>query len=204
MIEEIWKPVIGYEGLYEVSSYGRVKSLCKYDSRNRFREERILKLCANRLGYLKVGLSSNNKTKKYLVHRIVAEAFIPNPNNLPIINHRDENPSNNNVDNLEWCTAKYNSNYGTRNDRIRATRLRNGTSTGLSREEYSKKWYQEHKNEQDKWHKEYYQENKDKRREYNKKYYQENKDRICGQQKEYYLKKKEQIQNNVKSLNDQI
>lgn len=181
MIEE-WRPVVGYEGLYEVSSYGRVKSLCKYDSRNRFRDERILKLCADRLGYLKVGLCSNDKKKKYLVHRLVAQAFIPNPNNLPQVNHRDENPSNDNVDNLEWCDAKYNSNYGTRNDRIRTTRLRNGTSTGLSREEYSKKWYQEHKNEHN-----------EKQREY----YQKNKDRICEQKKEYRRKKKEEIQNNL-------
>ena len=203
MIEE-WRPVVGYEGLYEVSSYGRVKSLCKYDSRNRFRDERILKLCADRLGYLKVGLCSNDKKKKYLVHRLVAQAFIPNPNNLPIINHKDENPSNDNVDNLEWCDAKYNSNYGTRNDRIRTTRLRNGTSTGLSREEYSKKWYQEHKNEQDKWHKEYYQENKKWYQEHKnvhnekqREYYQKNKDRICEQKKEYRRKKKEGIQNNL-------
>ena len=195
--EEIWKPVVGYEGLYEVSNTGQVRSLDKYDSINRFYEGRILKLFADRLGYLKVGLSSNGKTKKYLVHRLVAEAFIPNPNNFPIINHKDENPSNDNVDNLEWCNAKYNSNYGTRNDRIKATRLRNGTSTGLSREEYFKKWYQEHKNEQDKWHKEYYQENKEERREYNKKYYHKNREKINERQKEYYRKKKEEIQNNL-------
>lgn len=180
--EEIWKPVVGYEGLYEVSSYGRVRSLDRYDRMNRFCEGRILKLCANRLGYLKAGLCSNDKKKQYLVHRLVAEAFIPNPNNLPIINHKDENPSNNNVDNLEWCTAKYNSNYGTRNDRIRATRLRNGTSTGLSREEYYKKWYQEHKNEHN-----------EKQREY----YQKNREKICEQKKENRRKKKEEIQNNV-------
>ena len=201
MIEE-WRPVVGYEGLYEVSNTGRVRSLDKYDSMNRFLRGRILRLFTDGLGYLRAQLYSNSKRKSFLVHRLVAQAFIPNPDNLPQVNHRDENPSNDNVENLEWCDAKYNSNYGTRNDRIRTTRLRNGTSTGLSREEYSKKWYQEHKNEQDKWHKEYYQENKDKRREYNKKYYQENREKICERQKEYYQENKKWYQEHKNEHNE--
>lgn len=158
MIEEIWKPVVGYEGLYEVSSYGRVKSLCKYDSRNRFRDGRIIRLFTDGLGYLRAQLYSNSKRKSFLVHRLVAQAFIPNPDNLPQVNHRDENPSNDNVDNLEWCDGKYNVNYGTRIDRIRDIRLKNGTYTGLSKEEYRKKWYQENREKICERQKEYYQE----------------------------------------------
>ena len=186
MTEEIWRPVVGYEGLYEVSSYGRVRSLDRYDGRNRFLKGRILTLHTDKDGYLSAYLCSNSKVKGFLVHRLVAQAFIPNPDNLPIINHKDENPSNDNVDNLEWCTAKYNSNYGTRNDRIRATRLRNGTNTGLSREEYQKKWYQENKEKI----REHNQKNKDKIRDYKKKYYWENNVKINEYQREYRRKKK--------------
>ena len=202
MTEEIWKSVPGYEGLYEVSNTGRVRSVDRYvvDSlgNRRFYKGKVLSPGKDRCGYLFLVLQG----RRFSIHRLVAQAFIPNPDNLPQVNHRDENPSNDNVDNLEWCTAKYNSNYGTRNDRIRTTRLRNGTSTGLSREEYSKKWYQEHKNEQDKWHKEYYQENKDKRREYNKKYYQENREKICERQKEYYQENKKWYQEHKNEHNE--
>lgn len=190
MTEEIWRPVKGYEGLYEVSSYGRVRSLDKYDSMNRFYEGRILKLFADRLGYLSVVLYSNSKRKHYLVHRLVAEAFIPNPDNLPQVNHIDENPSNDNVDNLEWCNAKYNSNYGTRIDRIRDIRLKNGTYTGLSKEEYRKKRYQEKKDKINERRREYYRENREKICERQKEYNHKNREKINERQKEYYLKKK--------------
>lgn len=103
----IWKPVVGYEGLYEVSNTGLVKSLNMY----RNKEPRILALARRTDGYLKVGLSKNNITKQFVVHRLVAEAFIPNPNNLEMVNHKDENKSNNNVDNLEWCSRSYNQLY---------------------------------------------------------------------------------------------
>lgn len=110
MKKEYWKPIKGYEGLYMVSNWGRVKSI-------KFGKERILKPVTNSSGYLLVGLYKNNIEKKYSVHRLVAEAFIPNPYNLPQVNHRDENKLNNNVDNLEWCTNEYNINYGTRTER---------------------------------------------------------------------------------------
>ena len=193
MTEE-WRPIEGYEGLYEVSSYGRVRSLDRYDSRNHFRRGRILKLSYDTVGYLIVGLHSNGKAKTYLVHRLVAQAFIPNPDNLPEVNHIDEDKMNNRVDNLEMCNREYNSNFGTRNDRIRATSIKNGYWTGLSEEEYRKKYYQEHKDEHTEWNREYYQKNRDKIRDKQRSYYQENKDRICEQQKEYYRKKKEHIQ----------
>ena len=109
-MEEIWCPIKGYEGLYEVSDQGRVKSL-KYD------KERILKPGRDSGGYLRVNLYKNREKKKCLVHRLVAKTFIPNPDNLPQVNHKDENPSNNSVQNLEWCYPKYNANYGTRTQR---------------------------------------------------------------------------------------
>lgn len=112
-MEEIWKDIEGYEGKYQVSNLGRVRSL----NYNHTGEIKLLKQSTNKYGYKLVGLCKNGKEKKYQVHRLVAIAFIPNPNNLPIINHKDEDSSNNNVDNLEWCTQEYNVNYGTRNER---------------------------------------------------------------------------------------
>ena len=109
--EEIWCPIKGYEGIYEVSDQGRVRSL-------KFGKERILKQGRNPEGYLLVCLCKNGEHKAYKVHRLVAQTFIPNPDNLPQVNHKDENKENNSVHNLEWCTNKYNSNYGTRNQRI--------------------------------------------------------------------------------------
>ena len=110
-MKEIWKDIKDYEGHYQVSNLSRVKSI-------KFGKERILKPVTDRHGYLIVGLWKNNKQKTYKVHRLVAEAFIPNPYNLPQVNHKDENPLNNNVNNLEWCNSKYNCNFGTRIERI--------------------------------------------------------------------------------------
>ena len=109
-INEVWKDVSGYEGLYQVSDKGRIKSL-------KFRKERILKPGRDTCGYLHVILWKNGRKKLCKVHRLVAKVFISNPDNLPMINHKDENPSNNRVENLEWCSAKYNINYGTRTQR---------------------------------------------------------------------------------------
>ena len=196
-MNEEWRPVLGYEGLYEVSNTGQVRSLDKYDSMNRFLRGRILRLFTDGLGYLRAQLYSNSKRKSFLVHRLVAQAFIPNPDNLPQVNHRDENPSNDNVDNLEWCDGKYNVNYGTRIDRIRDIRLKNGTYTGLSKEEYRKKRYQEKKDKINERRREYYRENREKICERQKEYNHKNREKINERQKEYYRKKKEEIQNNV-------
>ena len=111
MKKEYWKPVVGYEGLYEVSNLGRVKSL-------KFGKERILKPQKDTSGYLCVTLCKNNNQCQFKVHRLVAEAFIPNPNNLPQTNHKDECKTNNIASNLEWCDRKYNVNYGTRTKRV--------------------------------------------------------------------------------------
>lgn len=115
---EQWKPIQGYEGLYEVSNKGRVKSLGN-GGKNQYSNKEIYKVpikLSN--GYLRVNLCKDGKIKSYLVHRLVANAFIPNPDNLEQVNHKDENKHNNNVENLCWCSAKENSNYGTRNERI--------------------------------------------------------------------------------------
>lgn len=115
-MKEIYKEIEGYEGLYQISNYGRVKSFGNGNSNNS--KERILKPQKNSDEHLRVSLYKEGKVKLYFVHRLVAEAFIVNPNNYPIINHKDEDKTNNKVDNLEWCTPKYNNNYGTRNQRI--------------------------------------------------------------------------------------
>lgn len=110
-MEEIWKDIAGWEGSYQISTYGRVKSL-------KYGKERILKPSKNSSGYLTVGLSIESRTFSKAIHRLVAIAFVPNPDNKLQVNHKDENKLNNNVNNLEWVTAKENSNYGTRIKRI--------------------------------------------------------------------------------------
>lgn len=122
-MKEIWKDIPGYEDLYQVSNLGRVKSLDKYvnsaikNNTKVLRKSQLLKIRINQ-GYYEVTLTHNNKRKYCKVHRLVAQAFIPNPNNLSQINHKDENPLNNNVENLEWCTAQYNCSYGNRTKNI--------------------------------------------------------------------------------------
>lgn len=112
MTEE-WRDIKGFEGLYQVSNLGRVKSL----NYNKTKKEKILKPINNGRGYLYVTLWSNGKSKRFRVHRLVGQTFLDNPNNLPVINHKDENPMNNCVTNLEWCTYQYNNCYGTKLER---------------------------------------------------------------------------------------
>lgn len=108
--KEIWKDCKGYEGLYQVSNMGRVWSV---------RKQRCIKPWKDSRGYLTLELVAlNGKRKTEKVHRLVAIAFIENPNGLPQVNHKDENKENACADNLEWCDAKYNCNYGTRNKKI--------------------------------------------------------------------------------------
>ena len=106
-MEEIWKDIEGYEGLYQISNLGRVKSL----GNTHYKTTRILVVYKNKNGYCGINLCKKGKVTKYRIHRLVATAFIPNPNNYPEVNHKDENKSNNRVDNLEWCTHHYNSIY---------------------------------------------------------------------------------------------
>lgn len=181
--KELFKAIEGYEGLYEVSNLGNVKSL---------RRGIILKPGKAR-GYLKVNLRKDNKSQYFAVHRLVAMVFIPNPENLPYVNHKDENPSNNCVENLEWCSAQYNNTYGT------AIKRRVETRTGReyiedpelrhqARNDYKRKYNQDHKEEHKKWYQEhkedtitrariFRQNNKEKVKEYNQRYYQKRKAR---------------------------
>ena len=98
---EVWKDIKGYEGLYQVSNLGNVKSL-KTNKNLYYSKSR---------NYLRVGLNKNGVRRGFSIHRLVAQAFIPNPKNKPCVNHKDCNPKNNCVDNLEWCTHKYNNSY---------------------------------------------------------------------------------------------
>lgn len=122
---EIYKDIEGYEG-YQVSNYGRVKSLDRYVydkiGRKQHIKEKIIKAGKHKSGHLHVCLFKDNKRYLIYVHRLVAQHFLPNPDNLLCVNHKDENPLNNHVDNLEWCTYEYNNNYGTRNNRIGASK----------------------------------------------------------------------------------
>lgn len=130
-MKEVWKDIEGYEGLYQVSSFGRVHSLYK---------NIILKGVKATGGYTIVNLSKNGSTSTKTIHRLVAQVFIPNPENKPGVNHIDEDKSNNRVDNLEWMTAKENVNHGTRNKRLSRTKsipiLAINLKTGESKQFY--------------------------------------------------------------------
>lgn len=139
---EEWRDVCSYEGYYQVSNKGRVKSLDRtvshsYENGRRVLKERVLSISVNSKGYLCVMFSKNGKTKPMRIHRMVAQAFIPNPNNLPEVNHKDEDKTNNNVENLEWCTHLYNIRWGTGSVRAGLSRLGQkhtyGESTGTSK-----------------------------------------------------------------------
>lgn len=119
-MDEQWKDISGYEGLYQVSSCGRVKSFKKW-KRAKCPDEYILKHHLHNKGYHSVTLYKGKEKHKYLVHRLVADAFLPNEKNLPQVNHIDENIDNNAVENLEWCTALYNNCYGTAKFRAMVT-----------------------------------------------------------------------------------
>lgn len=119
-MKEIWKDVVGYEGYYQVSNLGRIKSLDRKRFNGKvmaFRKGEIKIHTVLRNGYCSVRLSKDGIVKNMLVHRLVAIAFLENPHNLPQVNHKDEDKQNNRVDNLEWCTRLYNNNYGTTKER---------------------------------------------------------------------------------------
>lgn len=127
---EIWKDIVGYEGYYKVSNKGNVRSVVRKDSIGRKCGGRKRKHFCREGGYPDVSLYKDGLRKQKLVHRLVAEAFIPNPNGLPEVNHLDENKKNNCVENLEWCTSKYNTNHGTLIERlskkVRAVNIKTG------------------------------------------------------------------------------
>ena len=125
---EYWKDILGYEGYYQVSNYGRVRSLDRivnhWKGGKQHKKGCIMKLKKNRRNYYYVHLAKCGTKKISYIHQLVAKTFIPNPNNYPCVNHIDENPMNNNVENLEWCTFSYNNNYGTKIERQRKTLLK--------------------------------------------------------------------------------
>lgn len=110
-MEEIWKDIEGYEGLYQISNLGRVKSFGNGSKSRWYGKERILSATNDSKGYKQIKLTNKKERKTFKVHRLVAQAFIPNPYNLPQINHKDEVKSNNRADNLEWCDNQYNCDY---------------------------------------------------------------------------------------------
>lgn len=125
MEKEVWKDIKHYEGLYKISNYGRVWSVHKQDFKAPHTKDN---------GYMFVQLYKNGKMRNEHVHRLVALTFIPNPHNLPQVNHKDEDKSNNCVDNLEWCDCKYNNNYGTARKRSVATKKEQGFYERKSKE----------------------------------------------------------------------
>lgn len=115
---EMWRDIVGFEGLYQISSLGNVKSMDRITVGGKHVKERILKLQINTHGYHTVVLRKNKKSFTKEVHRLVAIAFIPNPDNLPQVSHKDESRTNNSVDNLEWATRKDNCNMPLRKERL--------------------------------------------------------------------------------------
>lgn len=139
-MEEIWKPIPGYERIYEASSLGRIRSIDRISVWQRkngtvvnrpVKGREILPQPDGRKNYHHVNLCKNGKQKICQVHRLIANTFIPNPNNYPEVNHIDENKTNNAVSNLEWCDHKYNNNYGSK---LHSTRGSNNPQSKISSE----------------------------------------------------------------------
>ena len=195
---EEWKNIIGYEGLYEVSNMGNVRNV---------RRNTLLRFSKNNYGYIQVYLYKNGIRNGFKVHRLVAQAFIPNPDNLPQVNHKDEDKTNNSVENLEWCDHKYNVNYGHRTENAINTRVKNGYADpnfigfGLNEKEYIKQYsriyYERNREKSKERSKIYYQEHKkelyEKNKERNKEWRENNRERYNEWQREYRLKKEKQI-----------
>ena len=120
---EIWKDIPNYDGLYQVSNLGVVKSLTYCNQYGRIKKEKLLKQNIIKSGYCVVSIT-NKKRKTMPIHRLVAQTFITNPNNLPQVNHKDGNKQNNRVDNLEWCTNEYNMQHAKQNGLLEKRKLK--------------------------------------------------------------------------------
>lgn len=120
IIEEEWRDIAGYEGIYQVSNLGRVKSLNYLHHKGKVC---IMSPVKEKSGYIRCLLYNDEGRKAYSIHRLVAMAFCPNDNNYPCVNHKDEDKSNNRADNLEWCTYDYNNKYGTRTQKMVSSQL---------------------------------------------------------------------------------
>ena len=121
---EEWRDVKGYEGLYQVSNYGKVRHMMFKNNIVEKKQIKLLKLYTNKQGRVYISLYKNGHRKNCIVHRLVAGAFLDNPQGLPEVNHIDGNPSNNFVKNLEWCTKKYNAQHAYYNN-LTVLRARN-------------------------------------------------------------------------------
>lgn len=117
MKNEIWKPIKEYENLYQISNFGNVKRIERINSYGRKLKEKIMKPCKDLDGYLRLPLTKNGTKNTFKVHKLVAEAFVNNPQNKETVNHIDENKTNNFYKNLEWLSREENRNYGSRNKR---------------------------------------------------------------------------------------
>lgn len=145
---EIWKPIQNFEGSYEVSSYGRIKSLARKDSTGNGNRivERLLKPDLNskkNIKYYRVTLCKNGKTTRFSVHRLVAEHFIPNPENKPFVNHIDNNGLNNHIENLEWCTHSENMEHSAKQGRQDKVRSLGGYTTAAINQQKAEQFYQQ-------------------------------------------------------------
>lgn len=160
----IWKDIPGYEGLYRVSRCGKIKRLAVVENANAYqslKKERILACNSITNYYRQVNLRKEAKYKAFMVHRLVAIAFIPNPENKPLVNHKDRDKTNNHVDNLEWCTQQENIQHWVDCEKAHAESLSVGSDVVIVRYDFpttiiSKhhKWFQVDKlpkNETDDW-----------------------------------------------------
>lgn len=128
-MKEEWRDIKGYEGYYQVSNLGRIRSVKRILCDGKTRRGAVIKGFPDRNGYYRIVLYKEAKMHRYMVHRLVASTFIDNPHNYPMINHIDEDKSNNTVNNLEWCDCKYNINYGTRTKRASGENTKNSKLT---------------------------------------------------------------------------
>ena len=135
-MEEIWKDVVGFEGIYQVSNLGKVKSL-------KFGKEKYLSITKSSIGYLNTKLQLNKKNKSFLVHRLVAETFIKNEFNKPCVNHINGIKTDNRIENLDWCTHKENTEHSLKNDLIKTGCNRKQSKLSLKDIEYIRKNYKE-------------------------------------------------------------
>ncbi len=122
--KEVWRDIPGFP-FYQASDKGRIRSIERINRGRKFGKILTPQPLYRNKPYWGVAIRRNKKNVRIGIHRLVAMSFLPNPHNLPVVNHKDENPSNNCVENLEWCTQKYNCNYGTRIDRIKANMPQN-------------------------------------------------------------------------------
>ena len=182
---EEWRPVVGYEGLYEVSNTGQVRSVGRYYvnslGKRFFLKGKILRLSDNGRGYLRTTLTKDKKSSSKYIHRLVAEAFILNVDGLPAVNHKNEDKSDNRVENLEWCDNEYNDNYGTRNKRVIETKIEKGYYNPelcyLSKKEHNRlamiKYREKNKEKMIEYHREYSRKYNEKNREKMREYWRE-------------------------------